>query len=308
MQALIFHNGRFEMTDVSAPHPASAEAVLVDVEFISLNRGETTVPWGQDEVIGWDACGTVAQTSADGHGPAVGTRVVTWGYSGAWAQNRMVSHRNLAIVPSGITGATAAALPVAGLTALHAVKAAAVASGSRIAITGATGGVGHLAVQLAANTGAHVLAITRDPHRAAALNDAFAGKNITVATVEQAKQEKIDVIIDTVGGPILATLLDKLSGGGRVILVGAASAQSTEIDTATLIAKHINLLSVVIPTPVGGDLATLLELVRLGQLTVNTVDGGAWTRLTSQVPAGALGLGKTVFYVTDLEAETIRKL
>lgn len=306
MQALVSSNGRFELTAVPAPRTEAPDSVLVNIECISLNRGETTVPWWPDEPVGWDAYGTVARTSADGLGPSVGTRVATWAYSGAWAQKRVVSRHNLAVVPVEVDDATAAALPVAGLTALHAVQKAMVKPGERVAVTGALGGVGHLAVQLAANAGAHVLALTRDPSRASVLGSPFRSPRIEVTTVDRARQHgELNAIIDTVGGPVLSGLAEHLASQGRVIMVGAAMGRKAELDTGRLASKHADLISVAIPTPVGADLETLLDLVAADQLTVSTVDGGGWIGLADQSPADSLGLGKTIFHVTDPEKEAL---
>lgn len=304
MQALLSTNGEFKLAAVPEPRTDSSDSVLVDIECVSLNRGETTVSWLANEPIGWDAYGTVARTSADGLGPAVGTRVATWAYAGAWAQRRAVSRHNLAVVPAEVDNSTAAALPVAGLTALHAVQKAAARPEMRVAVTGALGGVGHLAVQLATRAGAHVLALTRDPRRAAALGDTFSNERITVTTVEQACQDgELNAIIDTVGGPTLGRLADKLASRGRVVMVGAAMGRKAELDTGRLASKHADLFSVAIPTPVGADLETLLDLVATSQLTVATTDGGAWTSLASQSLTASLGFGKTIFHVTGSARE-----
>ncbi|WUH98849.1 hypothetical protein OHR68_35960 [Spirillospora sp. NBC_00431] len=74
--------------EVADPRPERAQAV-VEVRAVSLNFGEVadlsqrTEPGG---VSGWDAAGVVVEAAADGSGPEVGRRVVTWGPSGAWAQ------------------------------------------------------------------------------------------------------------------------------------------------------------------------------------------------------------------------------
>ena len=84
---------------------------------------------------------------------------------GAWAQRVAVPTTTLAPLPDEVSDAQAATLPVAGLTALKALDIGGNPLGRRVLVTGANGGVGRLAVQLAAVAGAHVTALVRDPIR-----------------------------------------------------------------------------------------------------------------------------------------------
>src|SRR5207302_8531503 len=98
---------------------------------------------------GWDIAGVVAEAAADGSGPKRGTRVVGLVASGAWAERAAVGTQMLADLPDEVSYEAASTLPVAGLTARKAVEMS-VIDGHRVAITGAAGGVGRFAVQLAA--------------------------------------------------------------------------------------------------------------------------------------------------------------
>ena len=100
------------------PEPAS-DQVVVTLTATSLNRGEVR-HLGDEEpgtVLGWDVVGTVAQTAADGSGPALGSRVVGIVDQGAWAERVAVYTHALAEIPDAVTDADAAVLPIAGLTA-----------------------------------------------------------------------------------------------------------------------------------------------------------------------------------------------
>ena len=88
----------------------------------------------------------------------VGARVVTFGWAAGWAELRAVDTGELAVLPDGVDHDAAAALPVAGVTALRALRRLGPVLGRRVLITGASGGVGRFAVQLAARAGAHVVA------------------------------------------------------------------------------------------------------------------------------------------------------
>lgn len=108
--------------DLPDPDPA-ADQVVVDVTHTSLNFGEInaarSAATGGGTVSGWDAAGVVAVAAQDGSGPPVGSRVLTFGYAGAWAQRRTVAVDELAVIPESVDSAVAAALPVAGVTALR---------------------------------------------------------------------------------------------------------------------------------------------------------------------------------------------
>src|SRR5947209_15899997 len=154
-----------ELLDVEDVEPRPFEA-LVDVKAVSLNRGEVHALQDADPGWrpGWALAGVVAQPAADGSGPKQGTRVVGLVRSGAWAERAAVGTQMLADLPDEVSYEAASTLPVAGLTARKAVEMS-VIDGHRVAITGAAGGVGRFAVQLAAQNGAHVTAVVGRPER-----------------------------------------------------------------------------------------------------------------------------------------------
>src|SRR5436853_2391354 len=147
------------------------DEVRVKVTAISLNRGETRRALQVADAgwrPGWDFAGVVETEAADGSGPKRGTRVVGLLPSGAWAERVNCRSHAVAALPDGVSDAEAATLPVAGLTALHALRQGGLLLGRKVLIDGASGGVGHLASQLAAAAGplgwGHV---RREQHRAA---------------------------------------------------------------------------------------------------------------------------------------------
>jgi len=162
--------GRLVIRPVPDPVQDRGEAI-VRVRAISLNRGEvrrsTMAPAGWRP--GWDLAGHVERAAADGSGPKVGTRVVGFLPEGAWAERVAVPTHSLAELPEKVTFSQAATFPVAGLTALHALAKNGQILGKRVLVTGATGGVGDFAVQLARLAGAHVTATARRADQAPAL-------------------------------------------------------------------------------------------------------------------------------------------
>src|SRR3954447_1179368 len=161
--------GNLELLDLDDVEPRPHEA-LVDVKAVSLNRGEVRALLDAEPGWrpGWDVAGVVSTPAGDGSGPKPGTRVVGLVSSGAWSERVAISTRMLAELPADVSFEAASTLPVAGLTARKAVEMS-VIDGHRVAVTGAAGGVGRFAVQLAAQNGAHVTAVVGRPERAAGL-------------------------------------------------------------------------------------------------------------------------------------------
>jgi NADPH2:quinone reductase len=199
------------------PEPVSGPSqVLLEVHHASLNHGDLNdarsgrvAPGG---VLGSDAAGVVAHAAADGRGPAAGTRVVTLA-PGAFAERSAVEVGALAEVPPSVDLAEAAASPVAGVAALRALRAAGAVLGKRVLITGASGGVGRFAVQLAAHAGAHVIASVGSVARGEGL--AKAGADEVVVGLDGVDQP-VDVVLDNVGGPQLVAAWEQARGGGRL--------------------------------------------------------------------------------------------
>ena len=216
--------------ECDAPRPGAGQAV-VQVRAASLNFGEVAYLSRQKpgHIPGWDAAGTVLEAAGDGSGPQAGARVVGFGPSGAWAQQRVVDAAELAVIPAGVEFATAAALPVVGVTALRAVRTLGSVLGRTVLVTGAAGGVGRVAVQLAARAGARVLAGAGSPERGEGLTGIGADALVTGPDLD-GLDEPVDAVIDNVGGPMLTAVLGRLAPGALVLAVGSASRQPTTID------------------------------------------------------------------------------
>jgi NADPH:quinone reductase len=214
------------------PEPsADSDEALIRVEAFSLNRGEVrrAATQAAGTMIGWDVVGVVEAPARNGSGPPKGARVV--GFSRrvrGWAERVALPTTDIAEIPNDVSDADAATLPVAGLTALYALERCERLLASRVLVTGATGGVGYFACQLARLMGAHVTALLRRQDQVALANSL--GVDETVVSADGAGLDaapKFRAIVDGVGGPALGQLLTRLDDDGRAILYGVSAGQET---------------------------------------------------------------------------------
>ena len=214
--------------EVPEPAPKPNEA-LVAVHAFSLNRGELRLFQMRPE--GWrpgqDIAGVVLRQAADGSGPAAGTRIVALTDWEGWAERAAVPTNRIAPIADNVSFVPAAALPVAGLTALRTLRHGAPLPGKRVLITGAAGGVGNLAVQLAVNSGARVTAVVGSAERAKVL-DGFGATEI-VTSIEQA-QGRFELILEAAGGASLTAAIERIEPKGIIVVYGNSSGEPTPID------------------------------------------------------------------------------
>ncbi|MEV5498642.1 NADP-dependent oxidoreductase [Nonomuraea fuscirosea] len=242
------------LTELPRPAPGPGQ-ILVAVHAAGLNptdfkhRALSIFLPPPPLTLGWDVSGTVVET-----GPGVtlfqpGDEV--FGMlpypSGAGSHAEYVTGPTRAFVakPTEIDHIQAAALPLAALTAWQAlVDTARLRAGQRVLIHAAAGGVGHLAVQIAKERGAHVTGTASAPKHAF-LRELGADACIDHRTEDFTDtEERYDVVLDTLGGQTATRSVGVLRPGGILISLvpGAddtpAAAEKAQVLTATLIVEH----------------------------------------------------------------------
>lgn len=258
-----------QLGELPEPSPRSGQ-VLVDVKASSINpvdwkvrNGDAKVVsgWKFPKVYGTDVAGVVAAMGEGVTGFAVGDAVygytaVMFGKPGAHAERVCVSGKNLRRKPEAMSFEQAAALPVAGLTALHGLRQCGDLSGKAVLINGATGGVGHMALQIAKARGAIVTAVTSEQNldraRELGANDTIDYKqtdftqgtarydvifdahgHLTFSRAERALEAR-GIYVTTLGNPklILQAIRQKFSGGKQIVFANlrARTADFAELE------------------------------------------------------------------------------
>ena len=230
MRALVADSsapGRIAFQEVPEP-AASPGEVTVAVRAISINRGELGLlrrkPDGWRP--GWDFAGNL-EADIDGGLPA-GSRVVGIRQGGTWAERISVAPGSIAELPAAVSFAQGAALPTAGLAALRMLRLGPAILGRRVLITGASGGVGRFAIQLAHLGGAQVTGlVSKGSARSAGLRGL--GADDVVADTGQL-EGRFDLILKSVGGATLGRLVTMLEPSGTLVMFGNSSGEPTTFD------------------------------------------------------------------------------
>ncbi len=273
--------------DIPVPEPGPRD-VLIRVAATTVNNTDinTRIGWyskksGNDDaawtgrpmklprIQGADACGYIAAVGADISSARIGERVLIepclrevnsielehpWYFGsecdGAFAEYAKVASRHAHIINSGLADIELASFPCSYSTAENMLTRADVRPGDRILVTGASGGVGSAAVQLAKARGAYVIAMT-SPDKSRLVEALGADKILTrnANLLKSLGKNSLDVLVDLVAGDQWPTYLEVLRPAGRYVVAGAIAGPLVELDVRTLYLKDLSLLGCTVLGP-----------------------------------------------------------
>ena len=340
MQAVVLHQfgsaDHLQLTSVDDPRPGPGEVLLrvracgVCYHDVMCRRGSlpgTNVP----AILGHEVAGEVIEVGAGVTGWAIGDRAATlqrlscgvcpscvagraslckrdarfFGEElpGGYASLMVAPVAGIGKVPDNMPWAVAATVCCTAGTAVHVVRTRGrVQPGETVLVTGASGGVGLQAVQLARLDGARVIAVTSTASKVEALYNAGADEVIVSATLEFASAVRkathgdgVHVAIEIVGSATFAQTLKTMAPGGRVVVVGNLESGVIALNPGLVIVKELELIGAYATSQ--GELETALQLTRTGKLSPFVHEimplaeaARAHTRLENRKVAGRLVL------------------
>ncbi len=293
LEALVFNR------EIPVPAPGEGD-VLVRVGAAGVNNTDinTRTGWyskgaGEADDASWtgqalvfprvqgaDVCGEIVEAGAGVDPARVGERVLIepclrvaagrtlaapWYLGsecdGGFAEFVRVAAVHAHAIDSPLTDFELASFPCSYSTAENMLTRASVGPGETVLVTGASGGVGSAAVQLARARGAEVIAVT-SPSKAEALRNLGAAKTVkrNEDLIETLGRNSVDVVIDLVAGPGWPQLPEVLRPAGRYAVSGAIAGPIVELDVRTLYLKDLTFFGcTVLDTGVFGNLVRLIE-------------------------------------------------
>lgn len=292
--------------DLPIPEPAAGE-VLVEVEAASVNGFDLSVAAGYvwdmipgiefPVVLGRDLVGTVTAVGDGVEGLAVGDRVAAvipgmalGPRTGSFTEYVALSATAVTAVPDGVDAEQAAVIGLAGIAAHDALDALDIRAGETVLVSGATGGVGSIATQLAAAAGAIVIGTARPGQEEDYVRGLGAAHTVDytgdlAAAVKVIAPQGVDKLVHSAGDPAaLAGLLK--AGGAAASTLGATAAQFGRDDVS---------IATIMAAATADKLAALLQRVANGELRVNITTAVPLDRAPEAFEAFAHGtLGKVL--------------
>lgn len=234
------------------PVPGDGELVI-DMAATAVNRADTLQrrghyppPPGASDVLGLECSGTVSAVGSGVDGFAVGDRVCALLAGGGYAEKVLVPAGQVMPAPQGIDLVTAGGLPEVACTVWSNVfMVAGLQAGETLLVHGGAGGIGTMAIQVAAALGARVVATAGAPHKLDLCRSL--GADVAVNYHEQDFVEEVrratdghgaDVILDNMGASYLPRNVDALATEGRLVVIGLQGGTKGELDLGKLLRKR----------------------------------------------------------------------
>ncbi len=316
-------------TDWPRPVPRPGEA-LVRVTAAALNNTDIWSREGAygtaedpDAVVGWkgvpldfpriqgiDIAGEVCAVGSEADERWLGTRVIVdpaaryeddlpadivgSEIDGGFAEFHRCSIEQLRdVTGSPLTDRQLACLPTAYGTALGMVTRAECATGERVLVTGASGGVGMAALQLLVDRGCEVVARTSAAHRE--LVGSLGVAEVTVRSVDELSAVRpVDAVVDVVGGDEFGAVVDRLRDGGRLVTAGAIGGPVVSLDLRRLYLRQRTLIGSTMHTP-----AVFAELAEIA------VAGGVEPPVAATFPLSEIAAAQNRFVAGDFVGKLV---
>jgi len=246
----------FRYEDVADPGCA-VDGIVIDVQAVSIEGGDVLNRAGgalvtKPHCVGYQAAGVVREVGADVTGFKIGDRAVTVGAFGSHAARHAVPEATAWRIPDGLDIVHAACVPIPFGTADDCLfEFGRLQRGESVLIQGGAGGVGLAAIQLAKRAGARVYATASSDAKLERLRDYGMDEGINyvrgdlVAAVMRATDNRgVNLVVDPVGGDVLAQSLRIIGYRGRVVTVGNASRGERNYDIRTLAGQNQSVTGV----------------------------------------------------------------
>lgn len=298
--------------ELERPEPMAGE-IRIDVEAIGVNYADIKRRSGASRnaqsppyVPGIEAAGTI-DAVGDGVEFAVGDRVTATVSEGAYATSLVTDTKGVYPIPDSLSFEAAAGVPVQFITAYNCLHGwGGLEAGERVLIHAAAGGVGSLAVQLAAAAGAEVFATAStdaklDLARELGADHAidYAETDVAAAVSERTDDEGVDLVLDGVGGDAFAASVEALAPVGRIVTFGMASGSIPTVATPRLLFEnrsvvgyHLEHALEHVPDRVETAIPDLLDHLTAGR--VDPVIGGTFDLTDARAAHDALESRETV--------------
>lgn len=288
------------LREVPDPVPGDNE-VIVDVKSVSLNaydwhnmRGEprlARLSMGllkpKSNIFGSDASGVISEIGRNVKDFQVGDEVFGEFHLGGFGERLSVSTALMMLKPASISFEDAAALPMAGVTALQALRdRGRIKPGQKVLVNGASGGVGHFGVQISKSFGAEVTGVCSTGNLD--LVRSIGADHVIDYSQEDfcARGERYDLILDAVGNKSLKDLKKALAPDGSAIVIGFTSwglMLPIILQSRKEPKKGKKYVSMMVTDTRAADLKTLLKLVESGKVKPHIESRYSFENLTAAV-------------------------